>query len=208
MGKAIEGNAISAYTNFLLAKNIDTSSLELRIKFVKRLTLLLYGKYSRTDYGKAVQAMLKVEGNIERQQQLNISREFYPFLVGNIKAIIKISDTYGFDLTSTKIKTLPTSLDWPSIETFITEPLGKDEVGFLNAYILQMKKENNFAENVIEARLKLVKIQLLTLRDIPMKKNIAYRMAINLTLPLFNSKDIKQQYLDVVREFFYVWMEK
>jgi len=33
-------------------------------------------------------------------------------------------------------------------------------------------------------------------------------MAVDVTLPLFNLEDIKQRFLEAIREFFYIWIEK
>lgn len=46
---------------------------------------------------------------------------------------------------------------------------------------------------------------LIRLRDAPEKNHAFYRTATDLTLPLFDTKELKQLYLDVAREFYDAW---
>lgn len=43
------------------------------------------------------------------------------------------------------------------------------------------------------------------LRDAPEKNHAFYRTATDLTLPLFDTKELKQLYLDVAQEFYDAW---
>ncbi|MEE9331451.1 MAG: hypothetical protein V3U89_04385 [Methylophilaceae bacterium] len=207
MDQQRQEKAISAYVNFLEAKSVDVPAIELRTKFVKKLIVLLDDQFNREGYGKALQSILKIEENIERQQQMNFAREFYPFWIGDIKSIARTSESYGFDLSSTKFKALPASLEWPAIDKLSAESLDEQESKLLRDYSLNLQQQN-LMEDAIQAKIKLAKIVLLRLRDIPIKNNVAYRMAVDVTLPLFNLEDIKQRFLEAVREFFYIWIEK
>lgn len=199
---------INAYVNFLNSKNIDKASIDSRIQFAKELTSHLSEIPTREGYGKAIQATLDSLETIDRQQQLNFGREFYPFLMEDLKSIARISGTYGLDLTSTKFKKLPTVLDWDAIDAMASEPLETVEEDLLSDYALSLKKKNKITESLIEDKVKLVKLVLLIVRDIPIKNNVGYRMAIDVILPLFDIGASKQQFLESVREFFYIWIEK
>lgn len=199
--------AINAYTKFLQTKGISVTALNSRTKFIQKLISLLEGNPDRTTYGKALQTIIKIEDSIDRQQQLNYAREFYPFLMGDIKSIARISETYGFDLTSAKFKTLPAKLEWPEIDAINEESFSKEESKLLRDYAVNLQQQH-LTEEALQEKLKLVKLMLLRLRDIPVENSMAYRMAVDVTLPLFNLEDIKQGFLSAVREFYYIWSEK
>lgn len=207
MNEDKQKQAINAYAKFLQTKGVASEALELRTDFVRKFSVLLEGKDDRVDYGKALQAMIKIEENIDRQKQLNFAREFYPFWVGDIKSIARISETYGFDLDSENFKALPASLEWPAIDALSAETLDEQENKLIRDYSLDLQQQN-LVEEAIQAKVKLAKIVLLRLRDIPIQNNVAYRMAVDVTLPLFNLDDLKQRFLEAVREFFYIWIEK
>jgi hypothetical protein len=207
MDQQRQEQAINAYAKFLQKKGVGQDALDMRAEFVRKFIVLLDGKDNRADYGTALQAMIKVEDSIDRQKQLNFAREFYPFWAGDIKSIARISETYGFDLSSAKFKALPASLEWPAIDALSAEALDEQESKLIRDYSLDLQQQN-LKQDAIQAKVKLAKIVLLRLRDIPIKNNAAYRMAIDVTLPLFNLEELKQRFLEAVREFFYIWIEK
>jgi hypothetical protein len=202
-----EEQAINAYIKFLQTKKVSNESLSSRTKFVKKLTSLLEGQLDRTAYGKALQTIIKIEDSIDRQQQLNYAREFYPFLMGDVKSIARISETYGFDLTSAKFKALPAKLEWSDIDALNTDTFSIEESKLLRDYTLNLQQQN-LTHAALQDKVKLVKLMLLRLRDIPVENSMAYRMAVDVTLPLFNLENIKQGFLTAVREFYYIWTAK
>jgi hypothetical protein len=208
MDKQREEQAINAYTKFLQSKGVSSDAVEMRKQFVSKLIVLLDGQTGRSDYARALQMMIKFEENIDRQKQLNYAREFYPFWLGDIKSIARISETYGFDLNSAKFKSLPASLAWAEIDALNTdEKFTSQESKLLRDYALNLQQQN-MTEESIQAKLKLIKVMLLRLRDIPVEHSMAYRMAVDVTLPLFNLEDIKQGFLSAVREFYYIWIDE
>lgn len=207
MDQERQEKAMSAYIKFLEAKSVDTKAIESRTNFVRKLVVLLDKQFDRQGYSEALQSILKIEEHVDRQQQMNFAREFYPFWMGDIKAIARASETYGFDLSSTKFKALPASLEWSTIDRLNAESLDEQENKLLRNYTLELQQKN-LDEDTVQAKVKLAKIVLLRLRDIPIKNNIAYRMAVDVTLPLFSLEDIKQRFLEAIREFFYIWIQK
>ncbi len=200
--------AVAAYTKFLQSKGVKAEGLDLRTKFVKKLTALLDGKADRSSYASALQTIIKIEDSIDREKQLNFAREFYPFLVGDIKSIARISQTYGFDLDSAKFKSLPSSLTWMEIDALNTdESFTLQENKLIRDYTLNLRQQN-MSEAALQEKVKLIKVMLLRLRDIPVEHSMAYRMAVDVTLPLFSLDDIKQGFLSAVREFYYIWLEE
>jgi len=200
---AKEQKALSAYAKFLQGRHVSSEAIALRVKFLEELAILLQGKSTREEYGKALETALKVEGNIERHQQLNIAREFFPFWIDDVKMIARMSETYGFDLSISQLRPLPTL----SVDELNNHKLDANEEDLLSRYAKYMK-EQNLADDLVQARLRLAKLVLLRLRDIPIKNNVSYRMAVEATLPLFNVDDIRQRFLLAIREFFYIWIAK
>jgi hypothetical protein len=94
-----------------------------------------------------------------------------------------------------------------SVEELNNHKLDNNEEDLLQRYT-QYMKEQNLSDDLIQARLRLAKLVLLRLRDIPIKNNVSYRMAVEATLPLFNVDDIRQRFLQAIREFFYIWVAK
>lgn len=199
--------AIAAYKKFLTSKQVDSTAIDLRVKYINKLVVLIDDNLTRESYGKAQQSLLKIEESIDRQQQLNFSREFYPFLMQDMKSIARTSETYGMDLSSLRFKSLPPTLSWPEIDTLNQESLSPQENILIRDYSIDLQKQH-LQEADAEAKVKLAKLMLLRLRDIPIKNNIAYRIAVDVTLPLFNLEEIKQRFLEAIREFFHIWIEK
>jgi len=202
-----EEKAVSAYTKFLQAKDVDAEAIALRSKFIKNLSILLKGKSSRADYGMALAMIAKLEDKITPNQQLNIAREFYPFWINDIKMIAAMSESYGYDLSAIQFKPVPSPLEWETIEQLNGEVLSVHEDMLLKRYSTNLQAQK-MAESAIQEKVRLAKILLLRLRDIPIQNNLVYRMAIDVTLPLFNLEDLKLRFLQAVREFFYVWIDK
>ncbi len=201
MGTTKEDKAVNAYIKFLQGKNLSSDAIDLRARFLKKLTILLQGQSSREEYGRALETALKIDDNIERHQQLNIAREFFPFWTDDIKMIARMSETYGFDLSISQMKPLPTL----SIDELNSAKLNNNESDLLNRYS-KLLQEQKVTDDLIQARLRLAKLVLLRLRDIPIQNNVSYRMAVEVTLPLFNVDDVRQRFLQAVREFFYIWI--
>ena len=207
MDQQREEQAVNAYTKFLQTKGVSANGLDLRIQFVKKLMVLINGQLDRPNYGRALQALIKAEESIEREQQLNFAREFYPFLMGDIKSIARLSETYGYDLSSAKFKAMPANLEWAEINVLNAESFNMQETKLINDYTLNLQQQN-LSEEAVQEKVKLVKLMLLRLRDIPVESSMAYRMAVDVTLPLFNLEDIKEGFLSAVREFYYIWLDK
>ena len=207
MSQKNEEKAVSAYIKFLESKQVDADSVAVRAKFVRSLSLLLKGKSGRADFGKALEMISRIADNIDCHQQMNIAREFYPFWTDDIKMIAAMSESYGYDLSTIRFRSLPTKLEWETIAQLSNEKLSDQEDSLLGQYS-QNLQEQKMVETTIQEKIRLARIVLLRLRDIPIHNNITYRLAVDATLPLFAVKELKQRFLQVVREFFYIWIEK
>jgi len=202
--KSREREAADAYLTFLQSKGANSHMLYLRSKFLDSFIKKLSGKMqTRKSFAYALEDTLKKASKDEKSLALSTSREFFPFWMNDIKAIAMFEEYYGFSTNEInwepKHKTL-TALT-KELNTLI---LTEQESQVLNTY-LQVIVRLGADQTVVDTRSKLAKIILIRLREAPMTNHAAYRIAVDLTLPLFKTKEIKTLYLDVVREFYYFW---
>jgi len=111
--------------------------------------------------------------------------------VDDIKSIARISQTYGFDLSSAKFRTMPATLEWAEIDALNDESFNNKESKLIRDYSLNLQQQN-LREEVVQEKVKLVKLMLVRLRDIPIENSMAYRTAVDVTLPLFDLQDINK----------------
>ena len=200
-----EKEAIHAYLKLLENKGANSQILYTRSLFLDQLSSLLIGKaLNRTNYGIALDALMKTIPAGEWNDGLITAREFYPFWMGDIKAIASFNAKSEFDFQP---------IDWKPIQTSIeiltnnlnNEKFSVDETKGLMAYTqsLQYKGADNV---IIETRVNLAKLLLLQLRGAPYLDSRVYRRAVDLTLPLFKIDDTKKLFLLVIREFYYFWV--
>lgn len=200
-----EKESANAYLKFLQSKGAPSGLLYLRSRFLDTLMAKLTGKIqTRKEFAYALEETLAILPHNERNNALNTAREFFPFWMNDIKAIAMFEEYYGFSVNDftwePKHKTLKALTD--ELET---EKLTDAESESLNKY-RQVIIKLGADKYVVDTRSKLAKIILIRLRDAPVTNQIIYRISVDLTLPLFKTKEIKQLYLDVVREFYYFWI--
>jgi hypothetical protein len=200
-----EKEAANAYLKFLQSKGASSGMLYLRSRILDAFTVKLAEKtHTRKDFAVALEETLAILSLNDRCSVLNTAREFFPFWMNDIKAIAMFHEYYGFSVKEInwepKYKTLKALTD-----EMESEKLTDAESQALNSY-RQIIMKHGAEKSVVETRSKLAKIILITLKDAPMTNHMIYRISVDLTLPLFKTKEIKQLYLDVVREFYYFWI--
>lgn len=200
-----EKEAVSAYLKFLQTKGAVTHLLYEHSLFLDTLSLSLAEKpLDRTTYSAALNAVMANVPTTDWHASLNIAREFYPFWMKDIKTIAALSLHDGFDVESIAWKPLATSLK------ALTDSLDKIQLNEAETYPLyayQLALHHHGAEKSVEDNcIKLAKIMLLRLRDAPVKSGKTYRIAADVTLPLFKAQESKQFFLIVVREFYNFWI--
>jgi hypothetical protein len=199
-----EKEAINAYLKLLQNKGATSDTLYKRSLLLDKLTEHLAEKSQhRINYEIALNKTIETTPQIDRFECQNTAREFYPFWTNDIKAIAAFSLHYGFDIQSIKWKPLPASLD-ALTKSLDREVFDNFENIALNDYA-QSQQDRGAEELVVGTRIKLAKIILMRLRDAPILNNNTYRMAVDITLPLFKVNEIRQLFLVVVREFYYFW---
>ncbi len=199
-----EKEAAEAYLKFLQSKGAPSGMLYIRSRFLDTFVIKLTGKdQTRNEFSFALDDAMATISPADRCNALNTAREYFPFWMNDIKAIAMFEEYYGFNVNVIKwepkqstLKALTDDLD--------TEKLTDAESQSLNRY-RQVIAKRGADKAVVETRAKLAKIILIRLRDAPVTNHAIYRTSVDLTLPLFKTKEIKQLYLNVVREFYYFW---
>jgi len=199
-----EKEAISAYLKLLQSKGASTHVLYKRSLFLDQFTPLLQNKtLERLNYRLALDTVIKAIPSENVQESLNIAREFYAFWMKDMKAIATFGLNYGFDVQSIQWKPLPTSLN-EIIQNIEKLHLNTQASQALNRYNQALINLKLHAEQ-INAQLTLAKIILLRLQGAPTNNHKCFRIAVDLTLPLFTLPESQDFFLKVVREFYPHW---
>lgn len=200
-----EQEAMRAYFNLLEKKGAKSGMLYKRSLFLDQFIPLLKDQaLERASYSKAIEKAIK---NIPAEiwhDSLNTAREFFPFWMQDIKAIAAFSRQGGFDIDPLKWQPAPTSLK------ALTDHLKHArfdaiETSHLQAYT-QALKDKGANSQLLENRTNLAKILLLQLKGAPLDDARVYRVAVDVTLPLFKIDENKQLFLLVIREFYQYWI--
>ncbi len=204
MAKSREQKAADAYLKFLQSKGAPSGTLYRRSRFLDAFMGKLHDKeQTRKSFALALEATLTNLPQEDRSNALNTAREYFPFWMNDIKAIALFHEYYGF--TTDEIAWKPKHATLAALtKNLSTEEFTDAENLALNNYL---KAIANLGANkaMIETRKKLAKIILLRVREAPSKGHAIYRISVDLTLPLFKTKEIRDLYLEVVREFYHFW---
>lgn len=202
--KMREKEAADAYLKFLQSKGAASGMLYLRSRFLDTFLLQLKGKIqTRKEFAYALEETMAILPFADRSNALSTAREFFPFWMNDIKAIAMFQEFYGFSVDDIKWEPKHTTLKTLTNDLDIIELTPDESLSLTNYKQVIAKLGADTA--VIDTRSKLAKIILIRLRDAPISNHAVYRISVDLTLPLFKTKEIKQIYLDVVREFYYFW---
>lgn len=199
-----EQAALDTYFKLMQGKGADEANLAQRRVLLMQLLPLLSGQpHEGWLYRDAVDDALPT---IERELWpffLLLSREYFPFWSGDIKAIAALNAGGGFDVEPPPQAQTEESLKqvWKRLDT---EKFSVAETWPLKAYLAALREEGA-DKAIVDTRQKLVKLLLVQLRDISEKNGKHYRVAVESTLPLFVMKETRNLFLAVVREFYYFW---
>jgi len=204
MANAREKKAADAYLKFLQSKGASTSTLYQRSRFLDAFMIQLITKeQTRKAFAFALEETLISLPQEDRSNALNTAREYFPFWMNDIKAIAMFHEYYGFSTKEITWKPKHATLD-ALTKNLDNETFNDAETLSLKNY-LQVIANLGADRTIVETRSKLVRIILIRLREAPIKNHAAYRISVDLTLPLFKTKEIRDLYLDVVREFYHFW---
>jgi hypothetical protein len=200
-----ENEALNAYLSFLRTKGVAQQSLDARVEFLIRLIAGLAAKpYDRIAYASALNMIMKKTRDQAWHFHMQVAREFYPFWMQDIKAIALLGEHYGAQTVVVEWTPLPTSLRALS-EILAKMTFDDVESALLERYLSSMRQQG-ISKNIMIVKLRLAKIMLIRLRDAPQINGAIYRVAVDMTLPLFRLKNSRQLFLEVVREFYQHWI--
>ncbi|MDP2152661.1 MAG: hypothetical protein Q8J66_03255 [Methylotenera sp.] len=206
MSTAREKEAISAYFKLLEKKGAKSGLLYKRSLFLDQFIPLLKNQpLDRSSYSNAIEKVIKTIPADNWHESLNAAREFYPFWMQDIKAIAAFSRQGGFDIQPLKWQPRPTSLKTLT-DQLKTAKFDITETGHLHTYS-QALKDKGANQQLLDNRLNLAKILLLQLRGAPTEDARIYRVAVDVTLPLFKIDENMQLFLLVIREFYQYWID-
>jgi hypothetical protein len=204
MNEIREKEAIDAYLKLLQTKGASNELLHKRSLFLDQLAASLIGQApdgeTYRDVVEKVMASVPVDS---WHDSLTTAREFYPFWVKDFKAIATININPGFEVKPIDWRPVQVTLKKLS-ESLETEKFEASENWPLKAYTQALRFEGA-EQSLVDTRVKLAKILLIRLRTAPDKDSKSYRVAVDLTLPLFTINDSRRLFLVVVREFYHFW---
>ncbi|HSI25667.1 MAG TPA: hypothetical protein VK952_08585 [Methylotenera sp.] len=199
-----EQQALEVYIKLLTAKGFGPDTFVPRINFLNKLMPLLADKEpSGTEYRGVIETLMDSVKVEDWAESLVILREYFPFWMGDLKAVSQLSKSATED--ALPIHWQPESVLLSDLwHTVDAEKFGTTDSWALKAYTKALRNENA-DQTLIDTRLKLAKILLVRMRDAPDKNNKIYRTTVDATLPLFEVKKNRRLFLVVVREFFHFW---
>ena len=199
-----EQQALEVYIKLLTTKGFGPDTFVPRISFLNKLMPLLADKESSgSEYRSVIETLMDSVKVEDWAESLVISREYFPFWMGDLKAVSQLSKNATED--ALPIEWQPESVLLSDLwHTVDTEKFGTTDSWALKAYTKALRFENA-DQTLIDTRLKLAKILLVRMRDAPDKNNKIYRTTVDATLPLFEVKKNRRLFLVVVREFFHFW---
>ncbi len=205
MSENREQEALGAYLKLLKNKGADEAALERRQTFLARLFPAIDDiAYEGAAYREAVERVLNGIDKLEWPFCLAVAREYFNFWIKDFKSIAALNADVEFNVNpidwqpvDLDIKALWQSLDKVKFDTVENWPI--------KAYSLALRQAGA-EQDLVDTRVKLVKILLIRLREAPQKSCKHYRIAVDATVPLFEKNDTRRLFFAVVREFYYFWI--
>lgn len=199
-----EQSALKAYLKLLETKGHGLESIARREGFLhKFMPFLADVANTGAAYREALEAFMDSIESASWPYDLAVAREYYSFLMNDIKAIAAYNLMPGYDEEPVGWQPADTSLKalWSVVDK---AKFDLAESWALKAYTKALRDENA-PQTLIDTRVKLTKVLLIQLKDAPIKHTQAYRISVDATMPLFDMRQNRRLFLVVVREFFHFW---
>lgn len=199
--------ALNAYLSLLKNKGAATNVTNMRKHMLRHLISALEAQADRylTDddsgYRRAVDHVIKHFPDDQQVEIINVSREFYPFWIGDLRTIARLNAANALTLESLTVDVSGTLMDM--FERLDRASWGKEPPVCLSDYLDSLVAQGADA-SVIDIRERLILLLLFIIRNaepIP----TAYRAGVDAMLTLFSKEDTRRIFIDVAREFFYFW---
>lgn len=196
--------AFDAYMKILQNKGASAEALARRRELLNELMIQLADKPCNGEiYREQVELVIENLSKSDWSFFLSIIREFFRFWTNDIKAIAHISAQSGFEIEPVELQPMEGSLKsiWDRLDK---EQFSMVENWPIKAYILGLR-DAGAEKRTVDTRVKLIKLLLIRLRDAPEFNSKRYRIAVDSCLQMFESKQLRDLFLMVVREFYYFW---
>lgn len=200
-----EQGAIEAYFRVLSSKGATEATLgkraELLALFVPQLgKVALDGDAYRTVVEK-IQCTLD---SLQCQVFLNVIREFFWFWIEDIKSIAALRADQDYDPDLTDIKAYESELKqlWKALDG---EKFSTVELWPIKAYTHALN-EQAAPQELVDTRIKLVKLIVVRMRSMADLNNRQYRVAVDSLICSFKTAEPRRLFLGVAREFFHFWI--
>ena len=199
--------ALNAYLNLLKSKGAATAVLNVRKHLLRHVISALEieaGRHRNDDdggYRYAVDSVITTFPDEQQVEIINAAREFYPFLVGDIRTIARLNAADALTL-----ETLTVDISGSLADMF--ERLDRDSWSrtLPNSLVqyLDLLANQGAEAAVMDMRERLLTLLLYIIRHsepVP----TAYRAGVDAMLTLFSREESRRLFIDVAREFFYFW---
>ncbi|MCB5183947.1 hypothetical protein LG201_01855 [Methylobacillus gramineus] len=205
MNDTREREALSAYLKLLRSKGASEDGLNQREQWLLQLLPVIAGQPADgLVYREAVESLIEQVDRAQWPFFLAIVREYFPFWIQDIKAIAALNAEHAFELAPMQWQPVEHDLKtlWHMLDK---EKFGVADTWPLKAYTHALRQEGA-EQTLVDTRVRLVKLLLLKLKDVPERDTKVYRIAVDATVALFSMKPTQRLFLSVVREYYYFWI--
>lgn len=192
---------INRYLKLIKSKGANETDIHERNEFLSRLSIHLDTlPKSNRSFRQALKKVLDDSSRNEWTFYLTVSREYLPFWINDIHAIAVLTKNNSFNLNISR-----------SIPQLINIDRLRDQVLSTSFVLVEKWALNNYAESLrqnLEPKesitIKLIMAKMITfeLRSIELPSINAYKMAVDLLIPSFESTKARNLFLEVSSDFF------
>lgn len=198
-------DALRAYLN-LLEKNVSKrADLSLKEHFARQLVSTLNDEsVTPASYRRAVDLLLDALPGEYKADAVLVAREFFPFLVSDIKTVVAMMKTGGYRGFSEKSSVIidENIKSMPDLITISGGQAYSDERIALYDQYQTCLRSLGADENAVAMRGRIAKALLYLSRDTDVMPG-QYRAAIDSTMALLTTEDARLFFVLVAREFYH-----
>ncbi len=192
--------AINTYLNVIRSKGANEADIHERNVFFSRLNIHLDAlPKSNRAFREALRIVLDASNRNEWTFYLTISREYLPFWINDIKNIAALTKDHVFNLNISRC-----------VAQLIDIDRLRDQVLSTNFSLVEKWALNNYAESLRQdfetkestaVKLTMAKMIIFEIRSLELPQIIAYKMAVDLLIPSFESSKARNLFVDVSNKF-------
>lgn len=199
--------ALNAYLNLIKNKGAATSVLNVRKHVLRHLISALEAQAGRfisdddAGYRRAVDSVILAFPNEQQIEIINVSREFYPFWIGDLRTISRLNAANAWTVEALTVDVSGNLMQM--FERMDNDAWSQQTPSCLARYLDALLTRGADAA-VVDVRERLLMLLLYVIRNAEPVPT-AYRAGVDAMLTLFTKDDTRRVFIDVAREFFHVW---